>query len=183
MTTLEWDLAVGNALTECAVARGGRIDKIESQVFLRQLADLSADLIVRACHELGNEARQAFETYVPPAPVIRERCAQIQRRDAMPKPLALPPASSSGYEPTFACHRCLDTTWLQPMRCPDQRRCERVKEHPAHTFTARCPCFLRRHADRLALMKQDALKDNREIPIDCEWAEQLQAGTYRWGMP
>lgn len=81
----------------------------------------------------------------------------------------------------FACYLCRDAPdgWIVPMNCPETP-CDRRKEHAPHTFTARCACWLRRNADAIRVMKQDALAKGKSVPADCYALDDLEAGRYRW---
>jgi len=163
LTTLEWDAAVGNALLECAVARGGRIDGIESHVYLRQLSDLDAGVLTRALDALGREPRKEFETYLPPVPMIRQRVLALARADAEAEAAAklLPLPSDPEADPR---------TWVHCMDCRDESSgwreffchgagsqknagarpyhyrvptyyCGKKGQHPPHPYVERCGCY------------------------------------------
>jgi hypothetical protein len=85
-------------------------------------------------------------------------------------------------EPTYRCGVCQDEPagWLAPMSCPIVR-CTRTGPHVPHTFTARCPCWLRRNTDRIALARQAAVEKGRPVPSECDDIDDVHAGRYRYG--
>lgn len=166
MTTLEWDLAVGSALGDCAVARGGTRDLAEADVYLRKLEDLDAELVRRALEEMALEPRREFESAVPPVPTIRQRVERIARRDAdreAARKLLPLPASDDDPRTWVHCPDCHDESsgwrdvWCigggaqadRESHSPHHRStrpilrtyCGRKMAHGPHSYVMRCGCW------------------------------------------
>lgn len=162
MTTLEWDLAVGSALAECAVARGGSRDDIEGDVYLRKLEDLDAELVRRALDAFALERRKEFESVIPSVGAIRSRCEELARQDAeqaAARKLLPMPASEADPRTLYFCLDCHDESsgWRE-MFChgastskdPNARPyrlqiptyyCGRKHGHVPHYYVERCACY------------------------------------------
>lgn len=83
-------------------------------------------------------------------------------------------------EPNYRCRQCLDDAggWIV-LECP-RYRCGRLREHQAHAFAVRCPCWLRRHADGLRMAAQKALQAGQPVSAMGQALQDLESGTYAW---
>lgn len=174
------DEQLTNALANLAIARGGILDEVTFAVYSDALADLEPSLVERACRQFALEPRADYESVIPSVGLIRERVTRIAL--APPKALRqLPPAPG---EPTYRCATCHDDPngWIDNIACPEVS-CGRHKAHAPHFFAVRCPCWLDRNADALTFSKQEALKNNKAVPADCDALAELREGRYRFAKP
>lgn len=165
MTTLAWEATVGHKLIECAVSRGGRLDDIESEVYLDKLGDLDAALLARVLDQMALEPRKEFEPVVPSVPAIRVRCEALARQDAdreAARKLLPLPASDDDPRTWVHCPDCRDESsgWREAWcigggaqadresHSPHHRStrpilrtyCGRKMAHGPHSYVMRCGC-------------------------------------------
>lgn len=153
----------GYAVSQLALARGSKLDGPTLTAYMDALADLAPTMVERACFDLARVTRREYETAVPSAPAIRERCEQIARadEDAARAARMLPEPQREDDEPRFFCADCRDeSSGWQVVRCggsgPHRDRilppheaalpfqfCGRSQAHAAHAFTVRCACWQR----------------------------------------
>lgn len=171
------DLVVLEALSRLAIARGVVADDVQLDVYADALADVSADAVQAACVELSRQSRKDYETAMPSVGVIRDTVTSVQRRAiAARSDWLLPPAPG---ERTYACDWCLDDPngfvllWCPELPCGAWHG----REHRPHEFAARCPCWLRRHADAIRFTVQD--DTHRPASPEVAMLDALQRGDYR----
>lgn len=150
----------GWVVSQLALARGSRLDGPTASAYMDALGDLDPAMVERACFDLARVARRDYESAVPSAPAIRERCEQIARADAevAAKLKLLPAPKSEEDAPTYFCLSCLDESsgWRTatclgagaqrqatlPLRLagPEVEPCGRTEPHGPHAFVVRCHC-------------------------------------------
>lgn len=157
-TPIPRDVVVAEALTRCAIARGGVIDDVTLSVYMDELEDLDAGMISRVCRVLGKLERREFEAVMPSVGAIRAQCKELQAQDRMEaqRQRLLPAPSDDDPRTWRHCNACDDTGW-EEMWCvgdssipqPDYRLhltardCGRVRGHTSHTYVRRCDCINR----------------------------------------
>ena len=169
---------VRKALSSLALAVNHGLIEQQLKVTAYALRDVPVPVLRRACLKLAETSK-----FWPRPVEIRDVCDAIRRADAehTDRVKYLPPDVN---ERTFRCLKCEDEPngWIRDVRCPDVP-CDRRTDHGPHYFTARCPCWLERHAEQLRLAKQDALQKNKRIPPACLDLDELEMGRYRWAKP
>jgi hypothetical protein len=163
IATLTGDLQVGNALVNLAIARATRLEDETAIVYARQLEDLDASLVERACVHLANQPREAFGTPLPSVGDIRAKVRDLAREDATTQRAryeALLPAPNDENPATWVeCPNCLDAGWVihhctgGPMRtCGRLSKGKFVTDEAtkrthyygactyAHTYAVKCTC-------------------------------------------
>ena len=153
--TIEAEVIIGEALARLAIGRGGVVDERQTDVYLEDLADLSPDVISRACDRLRREPRETFETALPDVGTIRSMCQTVAREDQAEavRQRLLPPPSDEDPRTWVHCRVCQDCGWEEfwcagegPLRMAHlahltARDCQRHKAHPSHTYVRRCDCI------------------------------------------
>jgi len=163
-STLESDLQVGNALANLAIARATRMEAETALVYTRQLEDVPAALIERACVRLANEPREAFGSPLPSVGDIRAMVRTLQQEDAVSHRVrmqALLPKPNDADPSTWVhCRNCQDEGWIiHQCAGGEARTCGRSSKgsfvtdatsqrthywgscRRPHTFAVRCMCF------------------------------------------
>lgn len=149
------ELIIGEALARLAVARGGRIDAMQSDVYLDGLLDLPPDLVQRACLDIGKRPRVEFDSILPSVGEIRAEVETVRRTDVETDARRLLGSApkNRGDEPTFYCLDCHDEPngW-RIYQCRgvgevakrgdgDYSPCGRTKTHTPHAFAELCACL------------------------------------------
>lgn len=155
------DLSVGDVLIRLAVARGGLLDDVMSEVYLDKLDRFDPGLVRRACDEWSEVPRDKFEPVLPPVPdLIRtiERLAHEDAEASASRKLLPMPGGRDRDEPTFFCLDCHDEPnawrvfWCQGDQSiavaevpPGAKgvaiaRCGRTHLHAPHSFADKCGC-------------------------------------------
>lgn len=154
---------IGVAVTSLAIARGTALDDAQSEVYLRELADVDPAQIERACSALAKEPRREYAPALPAVGDIREKCREFQRADAdleRARVSLLPAPKADEDGPRFYCQECLDESsgfrifacGGAKVRVVDERtarrlaelpsrHCGRLNEHAPHSFAERCHCW------------------------------------------
>lgn len=169
---------VKRALEGLALALNHGLEPEQLRVYAFALADVPVEDIRAACVSLGKSER-----FWPKPVDIRETANRIAREKATANATRLLPPKP-GSEPTYRCWRCQDSPagWLEPMACP-AIYCGKTENHAPHTFTARCPCWLERNAQRFDQRRQEAIQKGSTIPAECDMLAEVREGTYRWAKP
>lgn len=156
--SIQAELVIGEALTRLAAARGGTVDAVQSDVYLEDLADLSPEIVSRACELLRREPRAEFESALPDVGTIRQMCVLVADEDAREaKRQRLLPAPSDNDPRTWRhCNACDDSGWEEFFCAGDASRptlkheqrlsardCRRPSAHLPHTYVHRCDCLER----------------------------------------
>ena len=168
------DLAILEAITRLAVARGAQADDVQLDVYADTLRDLSPFLIRRACDVLAKRPRREYETALPSCGEIRDLVQQIARDDADADARNLLAPLPQDEQKPF-CNQCFDETsgwrinWCPgdgPERDPIKSGrshavrvadCGHGKRHHPHEFADRCPCY----ATNPVIAKRRAAEEKR----------------------
>lgn len=78
------------ALVRLGIARQAPLDEAGQQVYLEAIVRIPADVVERACQELGAEPRNDFEPMFPPLGVLIQRCRAVREHwDSLSAPKQL----------------------------------------------------------------------------------------------
>ena len=177
------------ALVRLAIARQFDLDEGTQEVYLDSLrieTDIDVD---EACHALATKPRADYDTAFPSLGALLAMCREVrlaraQRRIAELASHAPKQLTSGGDEPTYHCRDCWDepSGWVVCLctgrgklinpsytsaRVTRRVSCLRTQDHPAHTYTERCPCapsnpVIARHRDRMVQASQKRAERHAE---------------------
>jgi hypothetical protein len=151
------------------------------RVYLHLLADLDPVLVARACEAYARQPRKEFESTMPAVADIRVKVDSLRHTDAVAASQSrvrlLPPDVN---EPTYECAQCRDAPggWIL-LRCPETK-CVRHREHAAHTFTVRCPHWLKKHAELIRDGARKAIEDKRHARPEFDALLDVENNRYRY---
>ncbi len=181
--TLALDTAarIGEAVLRLSIARGnGVLDEITSDVYLRGLLETDAELVERACEELGRAKVEDFKPRLPELGDVLAKCEELRRRDAalISRQRALPPHTID--DRTYLCFQCQDDPngWIW-LKCPGTP-CGRRREHAPHAFSVRCPHWLHQHDAAIRNSARAAIEKNQPTRPEFDALLDLAKGTYRY---
>jgi hypothetical protein len=173
---------IARALTSLAIARqASDFGDAAQRVYLHLLADLDAALVARACDAFARTPRREFEPVMPTAADLRAKVDTLRHADAVEASKSaarlLPPDVR---EPTYGCFQCQDAPggWIL-LRCPETK-CDRHREHAAHTFTVRCPHWLKKHAELIRDNARKAIEEKRPARPEFDALLDVENNRYRY---
>lgn len=170
-------------LVELAECRQATISDATQDIYAEKLYKhrVEPSALKLACDRIAESASLDYQSAFPRIGDLLVACDRV-RVERQQSKLMLEAATDDGK--TYRCLRCFDSPdgWLEPFLCPDDLQCERQATHTRHWYTARCPCWLTRHADRIgASVSKEMLNGGHSIPSRvARDLMDMDAGVYRY---